>query len=206
MVWILRMKELLKEKKYIVLKNLLNKDFVDLLENTFSSNLFPWYFYDNTVTKDYESKEVKIFEIKDYLMFTHSFFLYNTEKHITESNSSYGYIIADILKEFKKKLNLKNNLEILRAKINFQTQYQNNKKNNINSPHYDFQVTEHYVILYYVNDSDGDTHLFDNEGNLMESVNPQKGSFLIFDGNTLHAGSNPINSKKRLIINIDIKK
>jgi hypothetical protein len=62
------MKELLKEKKYIVIKNLLNKNFVDLLENTFLSNLFPWHFYNTTVTKDYKNKEVKSKYFHVYLM------------------------------------------------------------------------------------------------------------------------------------------
>ena len=45
------------------------------------------------------------------------------------------------------------------------------------------------VILYYVNDSDGDTLFFDNKDklNIIKRVSPKKGRVVHFDNNKLHA-------------------
>jgi hypothetical protein len=86
-----------------------------------------------------------------------------------------------------------------------QTQYQDNNEKNFNIPHKDLD-TEHYVFLYYVNDSDGDTIIFDDNNKIIDKIKPKKGRILLFDGNLLHSSSHPILSKKRIVINIDLKK
>ena len=84
-----------------------------------------------------------------------------------------------------------------------------------NSPRYVSQVPHtdlkfengnsipHLVCLYYVNDSDGPTFFYDNDLNVIEKVNPSRGTAVIFDGDTLHAGSNPILTPLRFAININ---
>ena len=78
---------------------------------------------------------------------------------------------------------------------------------------------EHLVVLYYVNDTDGDTFIFDkktdyknikwasvineNELNIVERISPKKGRVLIFDGNRYHSSSGPTEDI-RCIINFDI--
>ena len=77
---------------------------------------------------------------------------------------------------------------------------------------------EHLVVLYYVNDTDGDTFIFDkfadlndlnspsinpNEANVIKRVSPKKGRALIFDGRRYHSSSSPTKDI-RCIINFDI--
>ncbi len=69
---------------------------------------------------------------------------------------------------------------------------------------------DHTVLLYYVNDSDGDTFLFNEKRNEEFSeftelvrVTPKAGSALLFNGQHFHSASNPINSIKRLAINFN---
>lgn len=69
---------------------------------------------------------------------------------------------------------------------------------------------DHTVLLYYVNDSDGDTFLFNekrgedfNKFTEMARVTPSAGSALLFNGQYFHSASNPINSIKRLAINFN---
>ena len=78
---------------------------------------------------------------------------------------------------------------------------------------------EHLVVLYYVNDTDGDTFIFDkktdyknikwasvtneNELNIIERISPKKGRVLLFDGNRYHSSSGPTEDI-RCIINFDI--
>jgi len=59
----------------------------------------------------------------------------------------------------------------------------------------------HLVCLYYVNDSDGDTLFFDNNGNEIKKVSPKKGRIVFFEGSISHCGSEP--SKLRSIINFN---
>ena len=63
-------------------------------------------------------------------------------------------------------------------------------KPDYNDPHIDADIP-HTVILYYVNDCDGDTYFFDNDNNVVDTVSPKKGRIVVFDGNTIHASSQP---------------
>jgi len=80
-------------------------------------------------------------------------------------------------------------------------------------PHVDLKQP-HKVLLYYVNDSDGDTFIFnetyspedeDSVPNLTlkERVQPKRGRAILFDGLTYHNSSKPVNNTARYIINID---
>ena len=65
-------------------------------------------------------------------------------------------------------------------------------------------------MVYYVNDSDGDTVLFNEFYNTKSvSINrriaPKKGRAVIFDSNRFHASSNPINTPTRFVINFTFK-
>ena len=58
----------------------------------------------------------------------------------------------------------------------------------------------HWVCLYYVNDSDGDTVFFDDNNNEIKRVSPKKGRIAFFDGSIRHTASSP--SSIRAIINV----
>ena len=69
--------------------------------------------------------------------------------------------------------------------------------------------------LYYVNESDGDTWMFNEEFKqfpepdvftVKQRISPKPNRLIIFDGLCYHTASNPINSDSRVIININYKK
>ena len=70
------------------------------------------------------------------------------------------------------------------------------------APHTDLP-TPHSVLIYYVNDADGATVLFDDNKNIIKEVEPKKGRILLFNGAILHGGGIPRNSN-RCIVNFDI--
>ena len=80
-----------------------------------------------------------------------------------------------------------------------------------NSPHVDFS-DEHKTMLYYVNDSDGDT-IFYNENyktiknsksfSVDQKVNPVMGRAVLFDGLKFHSSSPPFLNDRRVVININ---
>jgi hypothetical protein len=84
------------------------------------------------------------------------------------------------------------------------------------------QKTPHLVLLYYVNDADGETLLFDKtindiedddinmiyidekyEFNAVNKVMPKRGRILLFDGRTYHSASSPTTGI-RCIITLDL--
>ena len=65
----------------------------------------------------------------------------------------------------------------------------------------DTDLTGYKSLIYYVNDSDGDTIFFNDNLKEIKRVNPKKGKAVLFDSNILHCGSNPINTLNRVVIN-----
>lgn len=84
-------------------------------------------------------------------------------------------------------------------------------KDYYNVPHIDLRDREHKTLIYYVNDCDGGTILFNEKHNPnIELMNPsrktvdrfvqaKKGRILIFDGLTFHTGVVPTDQDKILI-------
>ena len=69
-------------------------------------------------------------------------------------------------------------------------------------PHMDFK-SPHWVCLYYVNDSDGDTVFFKNDMKTeIKRVSPKKGRIAFFDGSILHAGT-PSETNSRAVVNFN---
>lgn len=73
------------------------------------------------------------------------------------------------------------------------------------------QDYDHAVLLYYINDSDGDTVLFNEKRGdefdhftELARVKPKAGSAILFDGKYFHSANNPINNNKRLAINFNL--
>jgi len=98
------------------------------------------------------------------------------------------------------------NPKILRVKSNILTKTINNP---INIPHID-QSNSHFVFLYYVCDSDGDTILYKErypskptEFEIDKRVSPKMNRAIIFDGLQYHSSSNPVEHNYRCVINMD---
>jgi hypothetical protein len=60
----------------------------------------------------------------------------------------------------------------------------------------------HWVCLYYVNDTDGDTIFYDNNENEIKRVSPKKGRIAFFDGAIKHRGGIP-SKNPRAVVNFD---
>jgi|TARA_A100001011_G_C13841942_1_gene647340 hypothetical protein len=90
---------------------------------------------------------------------------------------------------------------IMLARVFITMPHQTNLKHY--APHIDLQV-EHTVVIYFINDADGDTVFFNNDGKIIKSVEPRKGRAIIFDGKIKHGGGIPKNGP-RCIANFDLK-
>jgi len=74
-----------------------------------------------------------------------------------------------------------------------------------NNPHVDLDDKSHTVVLYYVNDSDGDTFFFDENMNIEKRITPKRGKAVMFDGSIFHASSMP-SKKPRITLNLNYLK
>lgn len=97
-----------------------------------------------------------------------------------------------------------------RVKINHTAPIPNFTSNNYNIAHSDEPRRDLTTVVYYINDSDGDTFIFNESHNFDHAitkltidrrVTPKMGSAVVFPSDRLHASSNPINTPSRYVIN-----
>jgi hypothetical protein len=62
---------------------------------------------------------------------------------------------------------------------------------------------QHIVLMYYANDVDGDTILFDKNNQILKSISPKKGKVVLFDGSISHCPSWPT-KENRYVLNYNI--
>lgn len=103
------------------------------------------------------------------------------------------------------KLNIPNNIWKMKTNLMF-----NLKSNKTNTPHVDSNKI-HISMIYYVNDSDGETTIYNKiAGENLKDIKPvkkfkpKKGSFLIFDGSRYHSSKPPQNTELRCVINFNL--
>jgi len=196
------------KQEFIVIDNFLPNNQANEICNWLTSTGEKWVF--NPATSDKrefdEQKEIDD-NCREYLQFGKYFIKANDE--LEENNIAVNDTpenmkkILYVVEEFNKRFDL-NEIKIFRAKANLLTQYQNNKKEYYDTPHVD-SYFPHYVLLYYVNDSDGDTILFKNR-KIWKRVSPKKNRLLMFNHKMLHASSHPIEAIARVVLNYNVQK
>jgi hypothetical protein len=167
--------------------------------------------YDNIISKELENF------IEDLLL--RRSIPYNYAQNITDSNNNleyspgfvynfyhkennplilpHAFTLLQVLYSFVKTKNIKI-LDIFSCRSFLHIPTIKKEKNQI---HTDMDYP-HWVCLYYVCDSDGDTILFDDNQNEIKRITPKKGRIVFFDGSIPHCSSRPT-TKHRSIINFD---
>ncbi len=174
-----------------VIDEKVSKILQDKIEAYFLNHHFPWYYNDNSLgNKVLKKHKLETKDSFDEFQFTHKFI---DQRKI---NSSHINIIIELLKE----LNIEES-SIIGCKANLK--FKTNTKKKHNTFHID-DIAPHTVMIYYVNESDGDTFL--KIGKSTKRVSPQKGRVLYFDGKIMHAANHPRKTNKRLIINFNMIK
>jgi len=138
-----------------------------------------------------------------------SYILYHIKTNKPTSNI-YSTCI-DAVNEMKIKFEIP---KIKLQRIKFNLLLNNSKVNNIekyNVPHVDDIKRKNFVIIYYCNNSDGDTIIFNeklgekfDKLSIKKRVKPQKNRAVFFNGNFFHTSTNPIKYEHRCVMNINI--
>lgn len=180
-----------------VYEDIISKEKQDILENYLSSRKVGWRHINNTEYIDsHQPQDVMISD------------------NITDTNIKS--IISEIESSVANKLNT-NVQSNYRYKVNLlKPEYFSEDRNDKDSIHID-RFYPHVSMVYYVNDSDGDTRFYKmgdgNPGKFIEylsrkeydrfiefkSVTPKKGRIVVFDGLIPHASTYPKNGERYII-------
>ena len=144
---------------------------------------FPWHYYPNTNARDLQTNA------GDAPQFVHGFI--QNEKRFSQ--------YANVPEAIIERMGLPKN-EIIRAKANILGR---DREPLVHPAHTDDQEP-HWVLIYYVNDSDGDTCLFEGD-EVTKRITPKRGRVLVFDGSIRHASSSPVETPFRCVFNFNLK-
>ena len=189
----------------LVIDDMLTNEEANLIEDVMlrhskqiSDITFPWYNFETFSANSPESIERHGFlgnNILEKFAQCHMFIEDN------QSTSLFSKMLEDtILKNF--------NIDYLfRVKSNLT--FQSQEPNTISTPHYDNEE-EHLAAVYYVNDCDGDTIIYNeiktyqnNKLSTRVRVSPKKGRMVLFNGMHLHTSEYPYTNDMRAIINFN---
>jgi hypothetical protein len=201
----------------VEINDLIPKRFQDHLSDSIMQPKFPWYFvreisspYDAWKNNDLNKYDC---EINDYSVsgFIHELW------HNGNVESSYFDVFSPILYFLEDASNLEID-DLIEFRLNLFNRNTNIVPHHI--PHIDIPKNEGkiYSAIYYINDSDGDTHFFKEfydpsikrfiNGyspdifNLQTKATPKKGKMILFDSRRYHASTYPENNPERIVLNI----
>lgn len=194
-----------------IIDNAVDSIYQDAIENFFLKSNFPWFyqsdisFFDDHISKLGEN-------IKQRPGFSNL---------IHDSNNgpfNPFHFVMPILMTGASKKNIKINHITQARSFLLVPPNLHNADDRRDRPHID-QPNPHYAAIYYVNDADGDTYIYDRQYNpntdvtyfpniepaslpILTRVSPKKGRLVIFNGFYYHSSSQPENSA-RCIINFN---
>lgn len=204
------------KEEIFVIKDLVTKEYQDHIINRMSGeNSFPWYTIDRIGHKDFFNKtDTDVYtdtNVSDYGGLYHMVL----DEGIPRSDdfNLFIKILESYCNVMKKKIST-----IHRIRIRYTHPVPDHNKLKYAAPHIDFNSEIDFTTLvYYVDDSDGDTILFskkhiagtDYDPVIKEPLTevyrhtPKKGEAIVFNGHRYHAGNYPINYGRRIVINFD---
>lgn len=162
------------------------------LEDHLTSSNFPWFFLKDVTSENQEY----------HAGFHHTPFLDGIPKTLEYDSVLFlQHYIKDIIKS--------ESLILHRIRYGMNIKSSDSKK--YNTPHIDFAddfTKKHYTVLYYVNNSDGDTFVFNEtkrskEYTILKQISPKKGKLFIFDGEHFHASSRPKDNEFRIVMTLN---
>jgi hypothetical protein len=195
-----------------IIPNSIPKEDQDYIENEISTQQFEWYYadystYNTSQSVGIELKSSQLANLKGY-------YEYSQFRHIMYNGFGPG---TTTLKEVWPRLQKGIPLDVgnlLNMRINMLLPLRDSPLNAVSLPHVDWNHTEdtYFTGLYYVNDSDGDTIIYNEtykdeipeELTIKHSISPAKGTLVLFNTHHIHSGCLP-SSGRRMVINFNFK-
>jgi len=191
-----------------IVDNFFSKSYQQHLYDFLTGKNTTWYFQDNisyptkTLWNDFIATDDMIYGTSGL-----AFYLKKYEDNVV--SGQHKEILDDFIISIEKHFKLKVN-EIIRCRAMYMSPYKK-KENSYNGPHIDFP-DPHKTLIYYVNDSDGDTYFFEEKSlggeidpskkTICKTVSPKQGRAVLFDGYRYHSGTNPTKNS-RILLNLN---
>jgi len=163
---------------------------------------FPWYYTSDITDATHEGP------FQGRFGFSHQYV--DAEEGII---SDFHNLFLGLIKNSCKKINVKK-VDVLQGR-SFLSTPTNIPKDDVDTPHVDM-VAPHFVMLYYVCDSDGDTIIYNEKTKfddcipdpkmnytIKKKVSPKQGRVVLFNGIHYHTAEQP-NHNLRCIVNYDL--
>jgi hypothetical protein len=190
-----------------VIDNVITEYKQNQIEDLFISSKLPWIFFKDIAISDSEIKRLGITKLTPGIG---CYIKQDNPKYVNEFLLKETSIIPQsackaIDKECK---------EIFNGRAFMHFPLVSELRTEHDNIHIDVKYP-HLVCLYYINDSDGDTFLFDKTLNdtptllkttkleVIKRVTPKKGRVLLFNGNRYHSSSGPTKSV-RCVLNFNV--
>ena len=182
-----------------IFDNFLPEDIYQKVKDRICGHNQPWYFQDSITS--YATKDPPLNK------FGFNFCLKGYEEDFGFGDPEVRKTF-DVLQEFylKQKTILKK-ARIVRSRLDM-TLYSN--ESILYEPHIDLDEP-HLASIFYVNDSDGNTVIYDQKWNpeqgikqeltVMQEIEPVANRLIAFDGMHIHTGHNPTKHSNRILIN-----
>ena len=183
-----------------ILDNIITKEEQEDFKNTLHGAKFNWFYIPDVTKLDNNQQQRPCL--------TH---LYMDNGHINSVWYDYVKKISDnVNKKLKKKLRPVQVRSFLQLSLNKKFL----GKEKIDTPHIDLDIP-HTVYLYYVNDCDGDTVLYNYKSKdkkdipifedikELKRITPKQGRVVVFDGRYWHTAEQPTKGT-RTIVNFDM--
>jgi len=190
----------------VIIDDFLPKHKFNILSEFVLSDRFPWFYSSHVSLPPWEEHGIKDPMARE----TDGWY------HLLYAKDEYdGFYMKDFIIFFDELTDrfgyTKDNL--IRARLGLKHPKVDHKDENYNLPHIDYHFP-HDTIIYYLNDSDGDTRMFKEHENTFldpkeftveKRIEPKANRLVLFDGLQYHTASNPIKSNRRVILNLNLK-
>ena len=192
----------------IILDDVIPTHLQDKIEDLFTSSRLPWVFFKDIAIPPAEIKRLEITQLTPGIA---CYIKQDNPKFLNEQLLKEVKIIVD---ESCKKIG-KQCKDIFNARSFMHFPLAEELRKEYDNVHVDINY-DHLVCLYYVNNTDGDTYIFDKTKKelnhiskdtklgILKQVSPKKGRVVLFDGRRYHSSSGPTKDI-RCIINFNVQ-
>ena len=170
-----------------VLDDLISPGYQDYIERTINDRDFPWFYLPSVSLSDVE--------LDPFTGFSHTCF--KDEGY----QNRYSDMLLPVLYTALGDIPLKH---LYRMRLGMFIKNQNPV--GAHTEHIDYPKDDHKTLIYYVNDADGPTNIYDKRGGkIIEQIEFKRGRCLVLDGKVWHSSSSPKESDRRIVINYNFK-
>ena len=204
-----------EDNMILVIDDFIDKEYQEKIKNTLIGGTdnknkhheseFPWYFIEDVTAAGDEGNQQRA-------GFGHQYVILPDDEPVIQPGiavSDFHTLFLPLLQRAAMKLGLPR-VDVYQGRSFLQFPLKNIDISEVDSPHVDIDNFRHFVVLYYVCDSDGDTIIYNEKEYGLEKyterqrVSPKQGRCVIFDGTQMHTAEQPINSNIRYVVNYNL--